>query len=168
MHAILSRRILTLVKKPFPAPVERQIRRMFTRIITALARDMKDDDLSVAQVAALHLVDQGGAVRLSALGDELGLSPSSASRMVDDLVRRGLLSRTEDPEDRRAKLLRVARDGEVFIRKASEGRLRVIADNIGSVIPAPIQELVFGAIARASGPPEARSRDRAASGEDKE
>jgi DNA-binding MarR family transcriptional regulator len=123
---------------------------MFTRIITALARDLKDDELSVAQVAALHLVDDGGAVRLSALADALGMSPSATSRMADDLVQRGLLTRTEDPDDRRAKLLRTTREGDAFIRKASEGRLRVMAENIGAIIPAPLQEMLFAAMAKGS------------------
>lgn len=141
------------VKRSFPAPFERQIRRMFTKIISALARDLKDDELSVAQVAALHLVDDGGAVRLSALAEALAMSPSATSRMADDLVQRGLLTRTEDPDDRRAKLLRTTREGDAFIRKASEGRLRVISENIGAIIPAPLQEAVIAVVVKASGNP---------------
>jgi DNA-binding MarR family transcriptional regulator len=142
LRAALAGRIFRGVKK-LPASIERPIRRMFTRIITALAHDLRDDDLSVAQVAALHLVDDVGAMRLSALADAIGSSPSATSRMIDDLVQRHLLSRAEDPDDRRAKLVRLTREGEGFIRKASEGRLRVISENLPTLLPGPLLDSVL-------------------------
>ena len=42
---------------------------------------------------------------LSALSETLGLSGPAISRAVDGLVQRGEVKRTEDPRDRRSKLL---------------------------------------------------------------
>lgn len=42
-----------------------------------------------------------GAVPLGQLIEELGISKQSASQLVDTLVTRGYLQRTEDPNDRR-------------------------------------------------------------------
>jgi len=44
--------------------IERMSRAMFTRIISSLTRTMQEEELSVAQVAALHLVDERGSMRI--------------------------------------------------------------------------------------------------------
>ncbi|MEZ4451922.1 MAG: MarR family transcriptional regulator [Nannocystaceae bacterium] len=108
-------------------PVERFTRMMFTRIIAALARTLRDESLSVAQVAALHLIDQAGALRVSALAEELTLSASATSRLAEGLVQRDLVARDEDPDDRRAKVLTLTAAGRRFIATISEGRLATIA-----------------------------------------
>ncbi len=95
-------------------PVERFTRMMFTRIIAALARTLRDEALSIAQVAALHLIDQAGALRVSVLADELTLSASATSRLVEGLVQRDLVARDEDPDDRRAKILTLTPAGRRF------------------------------------------------------
>jgi len=51
------------------------------------------------------------------------VSLPAASRMVDDLVRRGLVERKEDPEDRRMKRVRLADTGRSVIRRVSAARL---------------------------------------------
>jgi DNA-binding MarR family transcriptional regulator len=108
-------------------PVERFTRMMFTRIIAALARTLRDEALSIAQVAALHLIDQAGALRVTVLADELTLSASATSRLVEGLVQRDLVARDEDPDDRRAKVLTLTPAGRRFIERVSEGRLATIA-----------------------------------------
>ena len=54
------------------SPIERLTRRVFTRVVTALARTMRDQELTVAQIAVLHLLDQDGEARISSLA---GRSP---------------------------------------------------------------------------------------------
>lgn len=114
-------------------PVERFTRMMFTRIIAALARTLRDEALSIAQVAALHLIDQAGALRVSVLADELTLSASATSRLVEGLVQRDLVARDEDPDDRRAKILTLTPAGRRFTEKISEGRLATIAGAVESL-----------------------------------
>lgn len=126
-------------------PVERFTRAMFTRIIAALARTLRDEALSIAQVAALHLIDQAGALRVSVLADELTLSASATSRLVDGLVQRDLVAREEDPEDRRAKLLTLTPAGRRFIDTISEGRLATIA-GAAEALPRELVARVLAAI----------------------
>lgn len=108
------------------SPLETFTRAMFTRIITALARMLRDEALSIAQVAALHILDQQGTSRVSDLAEQLGMSPSATSRLTDGLVQRGLLARTEDPDDRRAKALSVTADGRAFVTRIGEDRVQTI------------------------------------------
>ncbi len=113
-------------KRHVATPLERFTRMMFTRIVTALARQLRDEALSLAQIAALHLVDQHRVLRLAELAEQLGLSASATSRLVDGLVQRELLARTEDPEDRRNKALTVTDTGQTFLARIDAERAKTI------------------------------------------
>ena len=64
-------------------------------------------DLSLTQIRLLHLlcrdVDEAS---LKWLAEETGNSMPTVSRAVDALVHRGLVTRVENPDDRRAKTIR--------------------------------------------------------------
>ena len=96
---------------------------MFTRIIRSLARTVHDEDLSVAQLAALHLIDQAEDLRQSQLAEDLLMTPSSASRMIDGLVERGLVERRESPADRRARTLHVTDKGAAMLDEIGAARV---------------------------------------------
>lgn len=68
--------------------------------------------LTFTQVKCLHLLgDSEEALPLNALSETLGLSSPAISRAVDGLVQRGEVKRTEDPRDRRSKLLTLSARG---------------------------------------------------------
>jgi DNA-binding MarR family transcriptional regulator len=121
--------------------IELLTRRMFTRIIAALARTLHDQDLSVAQVAALYLVDERGPVRIGEVATELGRPLPATSRLVDDLVRRGWIDRTEDESDRRARVLTLTAAGRKFIARAGADRVRTIEGALESMPPALVSEV---------------------------
>jgi MarR family transcriptional regulator for hemolysin len=127
--------------------LERASRFMFTRIVRSLARTVRDEDLSVAQLAALHLVDQAGDLRQSALGEELMMSPSAASRMIDQLVERDLLERRESPDDRRVRTLHLTARGETLLDQIGAARVALF-ERITKRIPKQIVELFMANIER--------------------
>jgi DNA-binding MarR family transcriptional regulator len=126
-------------------PVEQFGRMMFTRIITALSRSQHEEDFSLAQIAALHILDQQGSTRVTALAEALARSPSAASRLADGLVRRGLVARAEDPEDRRAKTLELTAQGRRFVDRMSEDRTSVILETAEG-LPPQISSVVLAAV----------------------
>ncbi|CAN97960.1 transcriptional regulator, MarR family [Sorangium cellulosum So ce56] len=132
-------------QKVLGSPLERFTRMMFSRIIAGLARELHEEDFSVAQVAALHLVDHGGPMRVTVLATSLGLSASAGSRLAEGLVQRGLLARQEDPEDRRAKTLALTPLGRRFVDRASVERVRVIMETAES-LPREISAAMLAAI----------------------
>lgn len=117
------------------SPVETLTRRMFTRIIASVARSLREHDLSVAQLAALYMLDDRKALRVTEVSTELSLSLPTTSRLVDDLVRQGLVARDEDPNDRRARILTLTAKGRGFIEKSSEARVATFA-SAAAEIPA--------------------------------
>ncbi len=68
--------------------------------------------LTFTQVKCLHRIsDSEDPVPLNALSETLGLSGPAISRAIDGLVQRGEVKRTEDPRDRRSKLLTLSARG---------------------------------------------------------
>jgi DNA-binding MarR family transcriptional regulator len=108
---------------------------MFTRLIADLARQLHDEDLSVVEVAALHLIDQLGTMRVTEVATALALSASAASRALDGLVKKGFVDRAEDPADRRAKVLRLTKRGEEFVAHASIERAKLILATMEKYVP---------------------------------
>lgn len=58
-----------------------------------------------------HLELEG--TRITTLADRLGISKQAVGQLVDDLEELGVVSRTSDPEDGRAKLVRFTDRGRV-------------------------------------------------------
>lgn len=125
--------------------IERLTRRMFTRIILSLSRTLEEEELSVAQVATLHLVDERGEMRIGDVGEALGRAAPATSRLVDDLVAGGLIERREDPSDRRARVISLTAKGAKFIARAGEARVKTILDAARD-LPEAASEVVLSVI----------------------
>ncbi|MEA2420287.1 MAG: hypothetical protein QOE60_2493 [Thermoleophilaceae bacterium] len=85
-------------------------------VLVSSSRDffaaVEEAGLTFTQVKCLHLLGESDdPLPLNALSDVLGLSGPAISRAVDGLVQRGEVKRTEDPRDRRSKLLTVSARG---------------------------------------------------------
>ena len=127
--------------------LEAATRFMFTRIIRALARTLHGEELSVAQLAALHLIDQAGDIRQSQLAEELLMSAPSTSRMIDALVDRGLVERRESPEDRRARTLHLTGKGDALLAEIGAGRMQLF-ERFTRRVPRQVMDLLLANIAR--------------------
>ncbi|MBV9194923.1 MAG: MarR family transcriptional regulator [Solirubrobacterales bacterium] len=81
-------------------------------------------DLSLTQIKLLHHLDEEPReITLKEGAERVHVSLPAASRMVDDLVRRGFVERHEDAEDRRMKRVRVTPAGRAVIRRLNAARL---------------------------------------------
>lgn len=74
--------------------------------------------LSGPQLWALWEVREAPNMTMSELAARMFLHPSTVSGIVDRLVRRELLTRVEDPLDRRAYRLNLTPEGEELLRRA--------------------------------------------------
>ena len=81
-------------------------------------------ELSLTQIKLLHhLEDVPHELTLKEGAELVHVSLPAASRMVDDLVRRGFVERNEDVEDRRMKRVRLTDSGRSVIRRLNAARL---------------------------------------------
>ena len=78
------------------------IKLLIRRFSLAERADVACCGMTVAQAATLDALEEG-PMRLSKLGQRLGIAPSTLSRNLDRLVERGLVDRGPDPDDRRAQ-----------------------------------------------------------------
>ena len=65
---------------------------------------------------------------ISDLSDHMEVSAAAASQTVEKLVQSGLLDRTEDPSDRRAKHVTLSAKGRDLIEKSIAERFRWVND----------------------------------------
>jgi DNA-binding MarR family transcriptional regulator len=80
--------------------------------------------LPIAQVKSLFFISHHGTTNLGKLAAALGVTPTSTTGVVDRLVKKGLVSRAENPEDRRMLLLQTTDEGEELVGRLSELRER--------------------------------------------
>jgi len=81
-------------------------------------------ELSLTQIKLLHHLDEAPRELTLKQGAELvHVSLPAASRMVDDLVRRGFVERHEDLEDRRMKRVSITPRGQAVIAHLNAARL---------------------------------------------
>ena len=72
-------------------------------------------------------------ISLKALAERLGITPAAASEMVDTLVRKGVLTRSVDPVDRRAISIIVADELQMRFRATEEAYDECFLDFIGTL-----------------------------------
>lgn len=77
-----------------------------------------------AAMAIVHLVNEHGPLRLTALADVACLDASTASRHVRNLEAAGYVERRPDPADGRATLIAVGERGRELMRRGMEARAR--------------------------------------------
>lgn len=88
----------------------------------------------------LHLDFLGDDTRQKDLAASVGIEGPSLVRLLDTLVAKGLIERSEDAADRRAKLLRLTPEGREMV-----GRIRETVTALESEILSPFSD---GEIAR--------------------
>lgn len=75
---------------------------LFGRTLRSAVVHHDTDILPSALTGVLFLLARTGECRPSELATEIGVSQSSLSRQIGELVERGLIDRHPDPDDRRA------------------------------------------------------------------
>ncbi len=83
---------------------------------------MDETGLSFSQISILMRLLHGGNAGVSEIGGQLGVTNAAASQAVERMVQLGLIERTEDPADRRAKKLVLTPKGRALIERGIEIR----------------------------------------------
>jgi DNA-binding MarR family transcriptional regulator len=130
---------------------------------TARSIAQLDANVTLPQLRALVVLATSGPERVVDLAAELGVRPSTATRMCDRLGRKGLVSRHEHPRDRRAAWVVLTRAGRDLVAEIMRRRRSRIAALVQAVPVADPQALASGlhALIVAAGElPEAQWRQR--------
>jgi len=84
----------------------------------------KSTGLSMPQFSILMQLHYKGACGMSQISERFDVTAAAASQLVDKLVQAGYIERTEDPNDRRAKLLRLSEKGASLVDDGIQERYR--------------------------------------------
>ncbi|HUI88268.1 MAG TPA: MarR family transcriptional regulator [Anaerolineales bacterium] len=84
----------------------------------------KATGLSMPQFSIMMQLYYRGACGLSEISERFEITNAAASQHVDNLVQAGLIERTEDPHDRRAKHIQLSAKGKSLIERGISERYR--------------------------------------------
>ena len=103
------------------------------------------EDTTLAQYRALVVLASRGPQRMVDLAAALGVTPSTAGRMCDRLVRKGLIRRHRARADRREVLVSVTGTGRQVVDQATARRRALLSEILGR-LPAGQQAAVAAAL----------------------
>lgn len=139
-------------------PAVQALMRASRAFVALAARSLAgiDGDVTLPQFRALVVLAERGPQRAVDIAEELGVNPSTGTRMCDRLVRKGLVRRLRSTGDRRVVRLRLTPAGRDIVEQVMTRRR---ADLVGLVAatsalrqPAVIDALT--AFAQAAGEPD--------------
>jgi len=104
------------------------------------------EDTTIAQYRALVVLASRGPQRMTDLAAALDVTPSTAGRMCDRLLRKGLIRRHRARADRRAVQVSLTVAGREVVDQATARRRALIAGILGR-LPARQQSAVASALA---------------------
>ena len=91
-------------------------------VANGIDRVLKPLGLTFARYEVLMLLSfsRAGSLPVTKIGERLLVHPTGVTRLVDKLMREGLVERQEHPDDRRSVLVTVTDDGRALGRRASD------------------------------------------------
>ncbi len=161
---------MTRAARSTPRPVRARTRSTLDDVVTAIltasrvlvgvsARSLADveDTVTLTQFRTLVVLDSHGVINLNRLADLLAVNSSTAMRMIDRLLVAELVTRQENPANRREVLLDLTDEGRRLVQQVSDSRRAEIARIVKAMPAGERSELVnaLRAFADAAGEPEA-------------
>jgi DNA-binding MarR family transcriptional regulator len=113
--------------------------------IAAKSLAMVDDQVTLPQYRALVVLAGRDGLRPVDLADALDVSPSTATRMCDRLVRKDLVERVHSDSDRREVQLKLSADGRELVSEVTARRRRDLR-RVLARIQADDQDLLIHAL----------------------
>ena len=107
-----------------------------SRVLVGIAaRSLADVDVTLPQFRALVVVSSRPGTTMSDLADALDVHSTTATRLCDRLVDRGLIQRAQSVDDRRATEIRLTGSGRRLVNQVTAVRRRDLT-TIASRMPA--------------------------------
>jgi DNA-binding MarR family transcriptional regulator len=131
--------------KPFPDVILEWTEVFAQRNIREFKQFMDEEGLSPSQAHALFRLYYGGTCGVSQAAAHLGITDAAASQMVERLVQRGLMERTEHPDDRRVKHLALTAAGRAMVEKTIALR-RLWLERLTNELTPQEQEMIAAAL----------------------
>lgn len=113
-------------------------------IVRRRMRSSHQAELSVPQFRALVFINRHQDASVSEMAAHLGLSAPAISRVIEVLVKRGLVERQARADDRRSVALSLTARGTGVFRRAVEATERILADHFKELSRRELAQLSGG------------------------
>ncbi len=114
---------------------------------TARSLSGLDEDVTLPQFRTLVVLVSRGPQRVSDLARELAVTSSTAVRMCNRLVRKGLVTRRERPDDRRVAWITLTAAGQALVGEATRRRREGLAELVAEL--SMVRPLAFASVVNA-------------------
>jgi DNA-binding MarR family transcriptional regulator len=118
-----------------------------SRVLVAMAaRSLADvgEEVTLTQYRSLVVLASRGPQGVAALAEAVAVTPPTASRLVDRLVRKGLVQRRTDRHDRRQVRIGLTEAGRSLVDLVTERRRHEIARLLTSIDPEAQRAMAAG------------------------
>ncbi len=124
--------------------------------VSARSLSEVEDTVTLTQFRTLVVLDTRQEINLNTLADLLSVTSSTAMRMINRLLAAGLVTRRDNPANRREVLLGVTDEGRSLVRQVTDRRRAEIARIVAQMPVARRDEMVMAlrAFAEAADEPE--------------
>ena len=121
--------------------------------VAARSLSALEPDVTLPQYRALVLLSSRGEQRVGTLADALGIHPSTATRLCDRLLTKGLIDRATSEGNRREVSVTISPDGLALVNAVTRNRRREVRHIVGRIDPEARRALidVFNAFSTAAG-----------------
>jgi DNA-binding MarR family transcriptional regulator len=125
-------------------------RALWRELVIGFASQLGELRLGFTQLAALYVLADGRTTTVADLAETIGRSPSATSRLVDGLVRRRLVERRAEVEDRRLRTLWLTQRGHALLRVVDRARADQFLTTVRPMPPAERALIAMGVAALAT------------------
>jgi DNA-binding MarR family transcriptional regulator len=123
------------------AELANQLNSAAVHLLRRISRDDSADGLTGARASALSVLAFAGPQRLGELARRERVAPPTMTRIVDGMVRDGLVQRSASPSDRRAMIVTVTPRGRALIERGRARRIQRLARELSSLAEEDLRTL---------------------------
>jgi len=128
-------------QETFLASFQTAIGKIFQVSMRGFWKYTKAQGLSMPQMFTLRYLYHKGESNVTDIGRELGVTSAAASQMLDRLVQQDLVSRRENPHDRRNKQVTLTDRGRRIIQGSTAARRQWLDDLAKNLTPEEMVEI---------------------------
>jgi DNA-binding MarR family transcriptional regulator len=115
--------------------VRQWVQNITLRSLHGMGHYARSQGLSMPQYSILMRLRHSESCAVHDIGRMFDVSPAAASQLVDKLVQGGLVARTEDPDDRRARKIAITEKGRALVASGLAERFRWVDEILDTLAP---------------------------------
>jgi DNA-binding MarR family transcriptional regulator len=110
-----------------------QLHSVSMRMLRMLRREDEEAGMSASRLSALSVIVFAGPISLADLAAAEHVRPPTMSRIVENLVQDGLVTRDPDPADRRMVRIAATPEGRALLDDGRARRVQAIGGRLGKL-----------------------------------